>query len=310
MHDLQRVQDIFDKAVGVALDERAVVGQRREAVTLLANAPYPLLMKSATQLLDARQPPSLQSAAIAALSAADDPDVAQVLLFGWKGYTPNARKGVLDAVFAKNDRLPTLLDAVENQTVRPAELNDIYREQLTRHPDTTIAARAERLLGPKSSDAEMLARIERYERALSGNRDLQRGREVFTKHCMACHQVQNEGEQVGPPLAASMNRTDEALLADLLDPSRQVASGYQSYVVITQGGRIYNGVLESDSATSISLKREKGERIEILRKDIESVTASELSMMPSNLHQQITPQDAAHLLAWLRNTLTAERNNE
>ena len=119
-----------------------------------------------------------------------------------------------------------------------------------------------------------------------------------------CHQVGNDGHPVGPPLAGSLNRPDQALLAQLLDPSREIASGYQSYLVITKDGRMFHGVLKSDSATSIALRIATGEFVEILRRDIDTFRASELSLMPSNLQEQMSPVDMANLLSYLRTTLT------
>ena len=60
------------------------------------------------------------------------------------------------------------------------------------------------------------------------------------------------------------------------------------------------GVLANESATSLTLKRPDGETDVILRKDIKTMTASEVSLMPANLHEQITPAEMADLVTFLR----------
>ena len=50
----------------------------------------------------------------------------------------------------------------------------------------------------------------------------------------------------------------------------------------------------------MTLQKEKGESETILRKDIELMQASELSLMPSNFHELITSQETADLIAYLR----------
>jgi putative membrane-bound dehydrogenase-like protein len=303
--DSPSIEAVFALAKRQALDNDSKPEDRCRALSLLADASFEDLAGTATQLLDARQPPTVQLAAVAALSSADDPRVGDLLAKGWKGYTPDLRRAVLDALFAQSNRLPALLTAVEQKAIRPGELDDFRRQQLLKHSDARIAARAAALLKRDSNDRELAERFARYTAALDGERKPALGREVFLKHCAACHQIGDEGHTVGPPLAPRLVRPDQSLLIDLLDPSREIASGFQSYTVITIDGRVYSGVLESDSPTGVTLRREMGQRAEILRKDIESIAASELSLMSSNLHEHVSPEDAAHLLAYLRTALAA-----
>ena len=74
-------------------------------------------------------------------------------------------------------------------------------------------------------------------------------------------------------------------------------------MVLTNQGLTFTGILVSDSATSVTLRKDKGERRTILRKNIDVMQESELSLMPSNVHELITPQDAADLIAYLRKAL-------
>ena len=294
------IQAALEEAVRQALDEDATADQRQEAIALLAYAPYNVVAPVTAKLLDVRQPPALQTAAVQALAASQDPRVGAALLQEWKGFTPQVRKAALDAVFNRQDRLPALLDAIEDHMIRPEDLNDVQRRQLLKTQNAEIAARAGVLLDRPGADADLQRRIDRYQQALAQQRDTSLGKQVYAKNCMICHKIKDEGHEVGPALGSVINKPDEAILLDILDPSGHIESEYTSYVVVTEDGKILTGILASDSATSVTLLREKGEADTILRTEIESMTASDLSLMPSDVHKAISPQDAANVIAYLR----------
>ena len=65
------------------------------------------------------------------------------------------------------------------------------------------------------------------------------------------------GYQVGPDLTIASNRSDEALLLDILAPSDQISAGYRSYVIVDNSGRIFTGVLTSETAAGVTLRQPK-----------------------------------------------------
>ena len=291
---------IFTKAVEQALDEQGTLEQRRQALQVLASAPYDVLAPVATRLLDASQPPALQLAAVASLGSCVDKRVGVALLADWPSYTPGVRQAVMKTLFARISRLPALLDALENQMIGPGEITAIGREQLITSRDQDIASRARMLLTNPTADAELQRRIDIYQKALSKPRNIDRGKQVFVDNCLACHKLNDEGHDIGPRLGTIINRPDETILLDLLDPSGRIEPEYRSYIVETEDGDIFTGILASESPTSVTLRQEKGMNESILRKDIKFIRASSVSLMPSNLPELISPQDVADLIAFLR----------
>ena len=130
---------------------------------------------------------------------------------------------------------------------------------------------------------------------------------MFEKNCLNCHKLRDKGHDVGPALGSAANKPDESILLEILDPSGDIAAGYGTYMIVTEDGRILNGILSSDSATSVSLRREKGEVDTILRTDIESMAASDLSLMPSDLHKTVSPADVASLISFLRQEFSGQK---
>jgi putative membrane-bound dehydrogenase-like protein len=289
-----------------AQDAGRPLPERLSALALLAGA-APAELEPLHELLGPRQPIDLQLAAVRVLASAEGPEVVPVLLKGWDGYSPRLQTAVLDALFGRQDRLPLLLDAIANKAVDPSILSPLRQTQLLENPGARIRERARSLLAGRATSDDRQQVLQRYQASLSLKRDVRRGKEVFEKHCMKCHQLNGRGFAVGPDLAAVQNRPDESLLVDVLDPSSTITAGYRTYTVVARNGKLYTGTLAAETATGITLRREQGEQDTILRKDIEEMTASSKSLMPEGVEKEISPQDLADLIGYLRQELKVAR---
>ena len=264
----------------------------------------------ASKLLDSRHPPAIQAAAIATLGASADERAAGLLLKGWPGFSPSSRSAVLQTIFARKNRLPALIEAIENGIVHPRDISGVQREQLKASPDADLSTRANRLFQESSSEAELTARITRYRAALNSKADPVKGKYIYQKNCIVCHKLGDQGTKVGPSLGSITGKPDESVLMDILDPNGKIDPEYKLYLISAAGGKAYAGVLASESPTSMTLKRVDGGTDIILRKDIVAMTASELSLMPANFHTQINPQDATNLIAFLRMAFAVKPKNQ
>ena len=305
-----RLAAMFAEAAENALEPGGGLAKRRQALQILASAPFETLSPVASRLLDSRQPPSIQASAIAALGASGDERAAGVLLKGWPGFSPTSRSEVLRTIFARRNRLPALIEAIENGVVHRHDISGVQREQLKSIPDANLATRANRLFKESSTEAELTARIARYRGALNNKADPARGKVVYQKNCIVCHKLGDQGNEVGPSLGSITGKPDESVLMDILDPNGKIDPEYKLYLISAAGGKAYAGVLASESPTSVTLKRVDGGTDVVLRKDIISMTASELSLMPANLHAQINPQDATNLIAFLRMTFAGKPKSQ
>lgn len=300
LQESQEMQAALAAAAKTSLDDSHKLDERVAAVALLAGAPYDVVAPVAVELMEPRQPLELQLAAVEALAAVDDARVAPLLLDGWPAKTPKLQDATMDAVFRQQDRLPALLDAIERSAVPRWSLDSARREQLRESPDKVIRDRARALLVDQAVRKDRREIISRYVTALANSRDSRRGKAVFEKQCTKCHRLQEKGHSVGPELSSITRRSDETLVADVLDPSSQITAGFNDYTVVTEAGRIFTGVLAAETATSVTLRREEGKEDTILRRDIDEMAASSISMMPDNLEKEVSPPDVADLIAYLR----------
>jgi putative heme-binding domain-containing protein len=171
------------------------------------------------------------------------------------------------------------------------------------NPDAKIRDWAKTLLANRATTEDHKKVLEQYREALNLKPDTRRGKLVYEQQCQKCHQLNGAGFAVGPDLAAVQNRPDESLLIDILDHSSTITAGYKAYQVITANGKVYAGTLAEETATSVTLRREKGEQDVILRRDIDSMRASAKSLMPEGLEKEINLQDMANLIGYLREAL-------
>jgi putative membrane-bound dehydrogenase-like protein len=295
-----RAGALFEQAAATARDEKRPPAERAAAVRLLGGGPFAPLAAAAADLLTPQTPPELQLAAVRALSAHAGPAVAPLLLGAWAGYSPAVRREAAEALLARTERLPALLTALEEKKVLSNQLEPLRLEQLRRHPDAALRERARKVLaGQEAADRRKV--VDAYRAALEWKADAARGKAVFKKNCTACHRLENEGTEVGPDLLSALrNKSREQLLADVLDPSREVDPRYLNYLVTTKKGQTLSGLIAAETASSITLRR--GERSEdtLLRSQIEEIQATAKSLMPEGLEAQVSKQDMADLIAYLQ----------
>jgi putative membrane-bound dehydrogenase-like protein len=311
LKDSAAMQVVWETAARTARDSDRPLAARLAAVTMLATAPWPR-QKPLQELLDARQPDELQLAVVKALAGGDHADVAEPLLRNWQGLGPKVQEAIVDAFFARQDRLPRFLDAVEGKVVPIVTISALRREQLLEHGNAALRKRARNLLAGRTSDDGAEA-IRKYASALTLPRDPRRGEVVYSKTCARCHRLGEKGQEVGPDLLAVRTRPDETLLADILDPSGTLTRGFTVYAIITNDGRVHTGLLSAEGATSVTLRSASeptsdGEKPgvvadTILRKDIDEMRALSKSLMPDGLEKELTPQDVADLIGFLRHSL-------
>jgi len=293
--------EVFEQAAQAALNSALPWPERQSAVALLASAPFPVWQKAATNLLGASQPLDLQLAAVTALSASDDTNVVAVLLSGWPTYSPKLQTAVLDALFKRQERIKAILLAIQQGAIPRPGLPPLRRDQLRANPDAEIRQLAEPILAQQTPEADRQALLGRYQAALSAPRHAAKGNALFQLHCSACHLLEGVGKSTGPELiAATKGRADETILLDILQPSDQITVGFRTYNVVTTSGHNLSGILAAETATSVTLPDEDGLPQTVLRKDIVSFQAPEVSLMPANFSELLLPQDIADLLGYLR----------
>ena len=303
-----RARPLFEQAALVSRDTKRPAAERIGALRLLNHGPYALAASSAPELLNPQTPPEVQLAMVRALSLHVQPEVADLLLAAWSSYSPDVRREVVESLFARADRLPRLLTALEQKKVLSNQLEPLRVEQLRKHPNAKLRARAVRILAGQAAPERQKV-VAAYRAALDLKADAGRGKAVFKKNCAVCHRLENEGFEVGPDLLSALrNKSPEQLLNDILDPSREVDPRYLNYQIITKKGQTFSGLIAADTASSVTLRR--GEKAEdaILRSQIDEIQTTGKSVMPEGLEMQLSKQEVADLIAYLQSVAAPKKN--
>ena len=289
------------EAIVTARDEAKVPADRASAVRTLSSASLAETKELFAELLQSKQPQPVQVAAIETLARFDVAEVPRLILAAWPSQTPQLRATSVETLFTRATWIAAFLDAVETQTIARADLDPARIVLLRQHKEAAIRDRATKLFAGAT-----LARrqdvVDAYQKSLELKGDVDRGRAHFRKHCAACHKLENFGESIGADLNAIRDRGTAAVLLNILDPNREVKPQFLSYVVALDSGRTLTGMIASETANSLTLRKADNTTESVLRINIDELKSTGLSFMPEGLEKQLDPAAMADLLAYLNST--------
>lgn len=296
----KRLLVVIDAAVTDLSQESAPLSTRLGAARLLAFAPDPQAIPALSAVVTPTSPPDLQLAAVRGLGAVVSPEANRLLLAAWPEAGPTLRRELLEQLCATTDRAAALLDAIEAGKIRPSEIEPVRIAQLKASRVPAIRDRAEKLFA-RTPTEDRKAILAKYVGVAELKGDSVRGRVVFQKQCATCHKLGPDGREVGPNLLAVVpGKSTADLLTAILDPNREVDPRFVNYTLTTVDGKALTGIVASDTAGSVTLRRADAAEDTIPRGDIDVLKSTGISLMPEGMEKTIPPQDAADLLAFLR----------
>ncbi len=176
----------------------------------------------------------------------------------------------------------------------------LYLQSIGGVPDPSAV-----VLPPEIREAAgRLSGVEPWEPYLDG--DSLQGRELFfdqegSASCVKCHTVEGEGGDVGPELTGvAGTRTAQFIVESILRPSSEIASGYETVLIQTSGGRLLDGVILRERGDTVWLGTTEGEELVLPVADIARRRVQELSIMPADFSEVLSVEEFHDLLAYLR----------
>ncbi|WP_439481223.1 PVC-type heme-binding CxxCH protein [Cyclobacterium plantarum] len=186
-----------------------------------------------------------------------------------------------------------LLGLAEKEALSP-ELKAAVSEVIFDNPEQAIQVLAGDYFDhPSPETAFSLANI----MALDG--DPVKGKQVYQGKCATCHQIGNEGRNIGPNLSMIGAKLDqEGLLDAITNPSAGVAFGYEMWLITLKDGTVAAGFLQADGPIVV-LEGMQNEAYNISSEDIASRKRFNTSIMPDPAQLDMNEEDLAHLTAYL-----------
>ena len=198
-----------------------------------------------------------------------------------------------------------LLAALEQSKSLVSLRADVLTPALAAFP-AAVRARGEKLLASLEGDTEkQRTRLEALLSSLRGG-DMRRGQVVFNSPkaaCSSCHTIGYLGGRVGPDLTkVGQVRTERDLLEAVVYPSASFVRSYEPVVVATQSGEVHSGVVRLETDDEILLATGPRTEVRIAQAEVREMRPGTVSVMPSGLEEQLTRQELADLLAFLKGT--------
>ncbi len=282
----------------VAVDDQNLVADRVAAIRTLSTAEYASVSGLLSKLLQSREPQAVQSAALETLGRFDDPAVAKLIFIAWPSQTPQVRATSIETLFTRPEWITLFLRVVETGHIARGDIDSARIALLQQHNNAAIRERAKEVFAGATL-ARRQEVVDAYQKALDIKGDIERGRMTFRKTCAACHKLEGVGEQLGADLNAIKDRGTAAVLLNILDPNREVKPQFLSYILVKTDGRSMSGLITSETANSLTLRKADNTNETVLRVDIEELKSTGLSFMPEGLEKQLTVEAMADLLAYL-----------
>ncbi len=199
--------------------------------------------------------------------------------------------------------LASLRDARSRKTLRP----DLVRSALKAFPPE-VRTEGEALVAELSADAaKQSAQLESLLTELHPLQgDVRRGQAIFLgakAACYTCHSIGYLGGKVGPDLTSiGQARTERDLLESIVFPSATFVRSYEPMIVITKTGDEFAGIVKSETDREIVVVSGPGVEQHIARADVADQRPGSVSLMPAGLDAQLSRQELADLLIFLKNT--------
>jgi putative heme-binding domain-containing protein len=126
------------------------------------------------------------------------------------------------------------------------------------------------------------------------------GKAVFRRVCVACHRVYGEGANLGPDMNGVGKRLDSyKLVESIIDPNAAVDDKYLSTLVVTDDGRSITGLLVSESPEEVVIFDGK-EQKKIKVSEIEERKTLKQSSMPEGLAATLSPNELLDVVEFMR----------
>lgn len=252
------------------------------------------------------QPAAHRTAAAAVFEKARlTPAQLQVLTGSLKDAHPLELPRLLRAFSQADDEAVglRLLDILKQSRAISSLRPDMLLPHLEKYPES-VRRQAFGLLASLDMDpARQKAHLEELLAGLQDG-DRRRGQAVFNGEkaaCSTCHAIGYLGGKLGPDLTRiGQIRTEQDLLEAMIYPDASFVRSYEPVVVVTQAGDIHNGIVREDASDEVLLATGAEQEVRIPRAEIAEMRPGTVSLMPGGLEEQLSRQELADLLAFLK----------
>ncbi|HEY7119253.1 MAG TPA: PVC-type heme-binding CxxCH protein [Tepidisphaeraceae bacterium] len=295
-----QMEEILKTVKATIASDTASAGDRADAAKrLLRLSDDPASADAILAPVSPQSSGELAKGLILALADSRSDATAGEIIKKWNDFTPASRAAAANVLMRRVPWTLALLHGIQEKKLARNDLSTSDWQLLKAHREREIAGLARRL-DTVQTDPNRQKVLDAMLPALQQKGDVAAGQKVFTTLCAQCHTFNGQGGKVGPELSGIAARDPKEILADIVDPNRSVEANYRMWTIETKDGDSYSGRLDTETQTTVEMLDATGERHVIARKDIQSMNASTLSVMPVGLIDPLKPADVASLMEFLK----------
>lgn len=284
---------------GGGLDDETLGAFARAWVALAPNQAVPALSRMLTETLGR---PAYRETLTEILAGQNTAVAQTACVAGLKAMPLKAQEKVAITMASAPHSAETLLAAIEGGTVSARVLQRIAvmnRLKASKPKDWEVrTARLTKGLAPADEARERLV-AERRRAYAPASANPSTGRLVYLRNCAPCHRISGEGALIGPQLEGIGQRGIERLCEDILDPNRNVDRAFRSSVLTLKDGDIVSGLFRREEGQLLVLADATGKEFTTSKDQVIERRESEVSLMPENFGELLSPMEFNDLLAFL-----------
>ncbi len=140
---------------------------------------------------------------------------------------------------------------------------------------------------------------------LPPGRSFEVGRQLFkVASCVACHKLNDEGQQFGPDLAKldDKKHTTSHILRSMLEPSKEIDDKFASYAFLMASGKVVTGMIVEETPEVVKIVIDpvaKASPTILPVSEIEARKKSPVSMMPKGVLDRLSREEILDLIAYV-----------
>ncbi|MBK8504874.1 MAG: c-type cytochrome [Saprospiraceae bacterium] len=298
------------EAISIIGNEKANLTERLTYTRSLAEFLHPAAVPVLLEVIEnQRSPLGLKQSALMTLRSYHSSEIGTRIAAAYPDKLradPDVREAALTLLTSDPDWAKGLLRMIDSsRQIAKSDIPAYLVLPLTFLGDSALSVKIEHIW-PDMAESSRLDNEKDFKRIVSlvkeGKGIRNQGREVFAKHCGACHKIEGNGSDIGPDLGAYDNRNIQDLLYNIVYPNADIREGYVNYLVTTKDGKSWIGTIQSRQGDLVELRTSSGQLIKIAQENMNEMEAIERSLMPEGLLRNLTNQEIQDLFTFMANT--------
>ena len=223
--------------------------------------------------------------------------------------SPEARDDAIKLLTQSTEGALALLARMHGRALRGRALDNAIKMG-NESSNTNVRGLFETFL-PESQRRVRLGPNINPEVILSRQGDAARGKLIFYSdgaRCKACHDASDKDKSVGTTLMEINKKYKQPaeMLKHVLQPSLKIDEPFAAYAIFTTAGKVVAGLMAETTAEAVVIKTAERKLIRIPTAEIDDMQKSVKSLMPDRILSDLTAQEAADLLAYIRSLGAAD----